>query len=66
MVALKDRIAVSNGSACTSARYEPSHVLAAMGLPSDQIEGTVRLSWSHATPAVPWEEVGAALSDLRM
>ena len=66
MVALKDQIAISNGSACTSVRYEPSHVLAAMGLPGAELEGTIRLSWSHATPDVPWDNVAAALSDLRM
>jgi cysteine desulfurase len=57
MVALKDLIAVSNGSACTSQNYEPSHVLKAMNLPDDQIKGALRLSWSHLTPNPPWEEV---------
>ncbi|WP_207462156.1 aminotransferase class V-fold PLP-dependent enzyme [Azospirillum sp. SYSU D00513] len=66
MVALKELVAVSNGSACTSARYEPSHVLAAMGLPEDEIDGTVRLSWSHTTPTVPWDKIVATLSDLRL
>jgi cysteine desulfurase len=66
MVALKATVAISNGSACTSARYEPSHVLAAMGLSKDEIAGTVRLSWSHATPPVPWGEIVAALDDLRL
>jgi hypothetical protein len=31
IVALKDLVAISNGSACTSARYTPSHVIKAMG-----------------------------------
>lgn len=66
MVALKDWVAISNGSACTSARYEPSHVLAAMRLPEDELAGTVRLSWSHATPAVPWQEIAAAIEQLRL
>ena len=52
MISLKDVAAVSNGSACTSQSYEPSHVLRAMGLPEDAIAGAVRLSWCHLTPAV--------------
>ena len=50
MVALKDEVAISNGSACTSASYNPSHVLKAMGLPDDEIAGAIRLSWCHMTP----------------
>ena len=66
MVALKGVAAISNGSACTSSRYEPSHVLVAMGLNEDEVAGTVRLSWSHATGAVPWDEIASRLSDLRI
>lgn len=66
MVALKDLVAISNGSACTSARYEPSHVLAAMGLSKEETAGTVRLSWSHLTPPVPWVDIVHVLSDLRL
>lgn len=45
MLALKEDMAISNGSACSSASYEPSHVLRAMGLPLPVIEGAVRISW---------------------
>jgi cysteine desulfurase len=62
MVALKDVAAVSNGSACTSERYSPSHVLEAMDLPSEVVAGTIRMSWSHATPAVPWERIADAIA----
>ena len=62
MVALKDVAAVSNGSACTSERYSPSHVLEAMDFPSEVVAGTVRMSWSHATPAVPWEHIADAIA----
>lgn len=57
IVLLKQTIAVSNGSACTSQSYEPSHVLVAMGLPEDRVSGAVRMSWSHMTPEVPWDEI---------
>lgn len=50
MVLWKDLVAVSNGSACTSASYSPSHVLEAMALDPDVIAGTVRMSWTHLTP----------------
>ena len=60
MLATKGLIAVSNGSACTSQSYQPSHVLQAMGLPTDRIKGAIRLSWCHLTPDVNWQEVVAA------
>ena len=61
MVALKDEIAISNGSACTSASYKPSHVLKAMGLREDEITGALRFSWCHMTPEVNWAAVADKL-----
>jgi cysteine desulfurase len=57
MVGLKDLIAISNGSACTSASYSPSHVLLAMGLSEDEANECVRISWSFMTPQIDWEEI---------
>jgi cysteine desulfurase len=37
-------IAVSNGSACTAALVQPSHVLSAMGLTEDEALGSLRIS----------------------
>lgn len=65
MVALKDVAAVSNGSACTSQSYSPSHVLEAMGLPEEAISGAIRVSWSHLTPDVDWPLLAARLQALR-
>jgi len=42
-------VAVSDGAACTSQSYTCSHVLSAMGLPAECLDGTVRLSWCHLT-----------------
>lgn len=46
--ALEDRnIYISAGSACSSHKRKPSAALTAMGMPKDQIESTVRLSFSE-------------------
>jgi cysteine desulfurase len=63
MVALRQHIAISNGSACTSSRYEPSHVLSAMGLTNEQLDGAMRFSWCHLTPDVDWSTVRSILAD---
>lgn len=65
MVALKNVVAISNGSACTSADYRPSHVLTAMGLDGERVASALRLSWSHLTTAVAWPHAVALLSALR-
>lgn len=65
LVALKGLLAVSNGSACTSTSYEPSHVLVAMGIDSARIDSALRLSWCHMTPAVNWSAVRQAIQLLR-
>jgi cysteine desulfurase len=52
ILALRNTVAVSNGSACTSEKYEPSHVLQAMGVDPQIALGAIRFSWTHlATPA---------------
>lgn len=42
-------IGVSLGSACNSKSIEPSHVLTAMGLSREQIEGSLRVSMGYPT-----------------
>jgi cysteine desulfurase len=41
MINVKD-VALSSGSACTSANPEPSHVLRALGLSTDQTRASLR------------------------
>ena len=57
MVKIRDLVAVSNGSACTSSSYQPSHVLKAMRLAKDEIIGAMRFSWCHLTPDPDWAAV---------
>ncbi|MDP5131206.1 MAG: cysteine desulfurase DndA [Paraglaciecola sp.] len=64
MVKLKGIIAVSNGSACTSSSYTPSHVLTAMGLGSDRIAGALRVSFGIETEPLPNAQIIQALRDL--
>ncbi|MDF1659340.1 MAG: cysteine desulfurase DndA [Verrucomicrobiales bacterium] len=64
MVSLKDLIAISNGSACTSHSYTPSHVLKAMGFDDDQVAEAVRISWCHLTPDVDWKAVRERIKTL--
>jgi len=41
-------IAASSGSACTSARQRPSHVLEAIGIPVEELAGGLRLSLGYS------------------
>jgi cysteine desulfurase len=52
-------LAVSTGAACSSGAIEPSHVLTAMGLPSDQARASLRFSLGKQNTA---EDVEFALS----
>lgn len=64
MVKLKGIIAVSNGSACTSSSYTPSHVLTAMRMDSDRIAGAIRVSFGVTTKQLPLTDITAALRTL--
>jgi len=65
MVALKDVIAISSGSACTSQSYEPSHVLEAMNASERVMDGAVRFSWCHMTQDVDWRAAALQISLLQ-
>lgn len=54
-------ICVSTGSACTSGSMEPSHVLAALGIPPRLAQGTVRFSLGRNTSE---EEIDTVIEKL--
>jgi len=54
-------VAASSGSACTSGSLEPSHVIAALGLPEHLAAGTLRFSLGRWTTA---EEIDRVLEIL--
>ncbi|MBP6510272.1 MAG: aminotransferase class V-fold PLP-dependent enzyme, partial [Candidatus Kapabacteria bacterium] len=57
-------VAVSNGSACVSGSLQPSHVLLAMGLPSDEAKAAVRLSVSKNNTIDDVKNAVTLLSDI--
>jgi cysteine desulfurase len=50
-------IAASSGSACASGAMEPSHVLLALGIPTDVARSSVRFSLGHGNTAEDIEHV---------
>lgn len=62
-------IAVSTGSACTSATLEPSHVLRALGLPPERAHGAIRFGVGRFNTAAQIDyvidRVAATVTDLR-
>lgn len=64
MMALRDEIAISNGSACTSDSYDPSHVLLAMGLDEDRISESVRISWGPGIDTIPCDAIVSAINNM--
>jgi cysteine desulfurase len=56
-------VALSTGSACTSANPAPSHVLQALGLPDDAIRGSVRFGLGRFNTAEEVEIVIRRLAE---
>lgn len=57
-------IAVSSGSACSSASQEPSHVLTAIGLSPERARETVRLTLGRFTTETECNRVVEAMSEI--
>lgn len=55
-------VAVSTGSACTSGKVAPSHVLAAMGLAADKAKSAIRVSLGWSTTRADVERFTVALA----
>ena len=49
MISLREVLAMSSGSACTSTRVEPSHVLLGLGMTEDEANSSVRISIGRFT-----------------
>ncbi len=60
----KSKLAISTGSACTSAENLPSHVLTAMGLPKEQAEKSIRFSLGKYTTKEEMDEVVKLIESL--
>lgn len=65
MLALKHDLAISNGSACTSAIYKPSHVLMSMGADLDIISRAIRISWCYMSSRSPRNWFFSKLKELQ-
>ena len=56
-------VALSTGSACTSANPEPSHVLRSLGLPEEAVRGSVRFGLGRFNTAEEVEEAVARIAE---
>ena len=59
-----DDLAVSTGSACTSATVEPSYVLRALGVPDDLAQSSLRITIGRFTAAADVDHAGRRVVDV--
>lgn len=59
-----DDVAVSSGSACTSATVEPSHVLRAMGVPDDLAGSSLRFTVGRLTTVEDVDFAGRRVAEI--
>jgi cysteine desulfurase len=59
-----DDVAVSSGSACTSASVEPSYVLSALGVPDDLAHASLRFTVGRYTTEADVDYVGGRVAEV--
>jgi cysteine desulfurase len=62
LLAQLDDVALSTGSACSSARPEPSHVLAALGLSAERARSALRIGLGRGTTREEIERAAARIA----
>lgn len=62
MLSIRDKLSLSNGSACNSLEYKPSHVLLSMGALA---ENSIRISWGPFTKDVDLMEIICFIKGVR-
>lgn len=61
LLALRDKVALSSGSACTSLQSAPSHVLRGLGVANDRAMSSIRISLGRFTTAQEIDFVATCL-----
>lgn len=61
---IRDKLAISTGSACSSATFTPSHVLRAMNLDEELIEGALRIGIGKFTTQTEIEQTVTIISNI--
>ena len=64
IIAQEEGISVSTGSACSSTSLVPSHVLSALGIPVEDIHGTLRFTVGDFTTKEDIDYVVAVLQEV--
>jgi cysteine desulfurase len=63
LLTLKDVVALSSGSACSSANPEPSHVLKALGMTDEAVRGSIRFGLGRFNTPVELDRVVHSLAE---
>ncbi len=61
IIAINETVAISSGSACTTAAMEPSHVLRALGLGDSEIHSSIRIGLGRPTTEEEIEIAGESI-----